>query len=449
MYYIGIDVGGTNLVAGLVNEKGHILDKVSHPVDKSMTAEELCHELARLAQKVCEMGAVPYEEIEAVGVGLPGLVDNETGMVIQTPNMAFSDTPFRKLFQEVWNVPVFLANDANCAAVGEYWAGAAKGCDPAVVVTLGTGIGGGLVANGKLFTGYANSGMEVGHMIIKPNGVLCGCGNRGCWEQYGSATALIRLTQAEMEKAGLPGLVDNETGMVIQTPNMAFSDTPFRKLFQEVWNVPVFLANDANCAAVGEYWAGAAKGCDPAVVVTLGTGIGGGLVANGKLFTGYANSGMEVGHMIIKPNGVLCGCGNRGCWEQYGSATALIRLTQAEMEKEKDSVMWELCEGDRFKVQGRTAFQGARMGDPAAKRVLGVYLQGLSIGIINLINVLQPEIICLGGGISNAEDDLLLEPLQELVKQGTFDKTRPTRLEKASLGNDAGVVGAALLCNMM
>ena len=153
--------------------------------------------------------------------------------------------------------------------------------------------------------------------------------------------------------------------------------------------------------------------------------------------------------MIIKPNGILCGCGNRGCWEQYGSATALIRLTQAEMEKEKDSVMWELCEGDRFKVQGRTAFQGARLGDPAAKRVLSVYLQGLSIGIINLINVLQPEIICLGGGISNAEDDLLLEPLCELVKQGAYDKSRPTRLEKASLGNDAGVVGAALLCNMM
>ena len=248
---------------------------------------------------------------------------------------------------------------------------------------------------------------------------------------------------------GLPGLVDNHTGVVVQTPNMAFSNTPFRELFQKVWNVPVFLANDANCAAVGEYWAGAAKGCDPAVVVTLGTGIGGGLVANGKLFTGYANSGMEVGHMIIKPNGVLCGCGNRGCWEQYGSATALIRLTQAEMEKAPDSVMWELCEGDRFKVQGRTAFQGARLGDAAAKRVLSVYLQGLSIGIINLINVLQPEIICLGGGISNAEDDLLLEPLCELVKQGTFDKSRPTRLEKASLGNDAGVVGAALLCNMM
>ncbi len=316
MYYIGIDVGGTNLVAGLVNEKGRILDKVSHPVDKGMTPEALCAELARLSQKVCEMGAVDFDKIEAVGVGLPGLVDNKTGMVIQTPNMPFENTPFCKLFKEVWDVPVFLGNDANCAAAGEYWAGAAKDCDPAVVVTLGTGIGGGMVVNGKLFTGFANSGMEIGHMVIKPNGVLCGCGNRGCWEQYGSATALIRLTRLEMEK------------------------TP-------------------------------------------------------------------------------------------------------------DSVLWELCEGDTYKAQGRTAFQGARLGDAASKRVLSVYLQGLSIGLINIINCLQPEIICLGGGISNAEDDLLLDPLRELVRQGSYDKTMPTRLEKASLGNDAGVVGAALLCNML
>ena len=316
MYYIGIDVGGTNLVAGLVNEKGHILDKVSHPVDKQMSSEELCAELARLAQKVCEMGGMHYDQIAAVGVGLPGLVDNKTGVVIQTPNMNFSNTPFRELFQKVWDVPVFLGNDANCAAIGEYWAGAAKGCDPAVVITIGTGIGGGLIVGGKLFTGFANSGMEVGHMIIHPNGVLCGCGNRGCWEQYGSATALIRLTQAEMERC-------------------------------------------------------------------------------------------------------------------------------------RDSVLWELCEGDRFKVQGRTAFQAARLGDTAAKRVLGTYLQGLSIGIINLNNALQPEIICLGGGVSNAEDDLLLDPLRELVQQGAFDKNTPIRLEKASLGNDAGVVGAALLCNMV
>lgn len=313
MKYVGIDVGGTNLVAGVVDENGHILDKVSHPVDKQMTADDMCAELARLAMKVCEMSEIPLDKIEAVGVGLPGLVDNKSGVVIQTPNMPFKNTAFRELFQKVWNIPVYLGNDANCAAIGEYWAGAAKGCDPAVMITLGTGIGGGLVVGGKLFTGFANSGMEVGHMIVHPNGVLCGCGSRGCWEQY-------------------------------------------------------------------------------------------------------------------------------------GSATALIRLTQSEMERDRTSVLWELCEGDRFKVQGRTAFAGARLGDAASKRALSVYLQGLSIGIVNLINILQPEIICLGGGVSNAEDDLLLDPLRQLVQEAVFDKHVPIRLEKASLGNDAGVVGAALLC---
>lgn len=316
MYYIGIDVGGTNLVAGLVNEAGRILDKVNHPVDKAMSAEELCLDLARMSKKLCEMGSVDFSQIEAVGVGLPGLVDNGAGVVVQTVNMAFDNTPLREIFQREWDVPVFLGNDANCAAAGEYWAGAAKGCDPAVVVTLGTGIGGGMVANGKVFTGFANSGMEVGHMIVHPNGVLCSCGNRGCWEQY-------------------------------------------------------------------------------------------------------------------------------------GSATALIRLTQLEMERDRDSQLWELCGHDPGQVQGRTPFQGARLGDEAAKRVLSNYLRGLSVGMINLVNILQPEVICLGGGVSSAEDDLLLDPLRELVWQGCFDKTNHTKIVKASLGNDAGVVGAALLHNLV
>jgi len=172
-------------------------------------------------------------------------------------------------------------------------------------------------------------------------------------------------------------------------------------------------------------------------------------VVNGKLFTGFANSGMEVGHMIIHPFGVMCGCGNRGCWEQYGSATALIRMTQTQMYSNKDSLLWQLCDGDVDKVEGRTPFMAARMGDALAKSVLNTYLSGLSIGIVNLVNILQPEIICLGGGISNADDDLLLNPLRELVCQGVFDKNAAVRLEKASLGNDAGVIGAAMLCNMV
>lgn len=318
MYYIGIDVGGTNLVAGLVDEDGHILNKVSSPVDKELTARQFGAELVRLSRQVCEVGSVDCGKIGAVGIGLPGVVDNKTGLFVQNPNMPFSD-----------------------------------------------------------------------------------------------------------------------------------KNVPLREMFHSEWEVPVFLGNDANCAAVGEYWAGAAKGCDPAVMVTLGTGIGGGLICGGKLFTGFANSGMEIGHMIIQPNGILCNCGARGCWERYGSATALIQLTRLEMERSPDSQLWELCSRDPDKIQGRTAFQGARLGDPAAKRVLSNYLQGLSIGMINLVNILQPEIICLGGGVSNAEDDLLLDPLRELVWQGCFDKNNHTRIEKASLGNDAGIVGAALLCNLV
>ena len=318
MLYIGIDVGGTNLAAGLVNELGRISHQVTTPVPKDMTAERFGAELVGLSRRLCEVGEADPSRIASVGIGLPGAVDNEAGLFVQNPNMPFRDR-----------------------------------------------------------------------------------------------------------------------------------NVPLREMFQREWEIPVFLGNDANCAAVGEYWAGAAKGCDPAVMVTLGTGIGGGMVIGGKLFTGFANAGMEVGHMIIRPDGIPCGCGSRGCWERYGSATALIGLARQEMERERSSEMWAIADGDIANVSGRTPFQAARLGDPAAKRVLSQYLRGLSVGMINLVNIIQPEIICLGGGVSNAEDDLLLNPLRELVWQGSFDKDHHTRIERASLGNDAGVVGAALLCNLV
>ena len=163
--YVGIDIGGTNLVAAVIGKAGQIISKSSRPVNHAWSAEELCDEIAHLGQQAATCGGIKLEEIQAVGIGLPGLVDNESGTVIQTPNMPFRNTPLRELFQKQWNVPVYLGNDANCAAIGEYWAGAAKGCDSVVMITLGTGIGGGLIVNGKLHTGFANSAMEVGHMI--------------------------------------------------------------------------------------------------------------------------------------------------------------------------------------------------------------------------------------------------------------------------------------------
>ena len=178
--YLGIDVGGTNLAAGLTDGEGQILCKASVPVDRTWTDREIAGALARLCRMTVEKGGVPMEKIQAVGMGVPGQVDDKNGVVVHSPNMNFNDTPLRQLVEQQVGIPVYLGNDANCAAIGEYWAGAAKGCDPAVIITLGTGIGGGMVAGGRLYTGRSGGGMEVGHMITRPGGRKCGCGNRGC-----------------------------------------------------------------------------------------------------------------------------------------------------------------------------------------------------------------------------------------------------------------------------
>lgn len=153
--------------------------------------------------------------------------------------------------------------------------------------------------------------------------------------------------------------------------------------------------------------------------------------------------------MVIVVDGTPCNCGRRGCWEQYASATALKRLTREEMMRDPASAMWELCEGSVQKVGGRTAFQAARSGDAAGRRVVGLYLKYLAAGLTNLVNIFQPEILCLGGGVSNEADDLFLDPLRDLVageRYNSRQKDAPqTLLVKCQLGNDAGVIGAALL----
>ena len=258
----------------------------------------------------------------------------------------------------------------------------------------------------------------------------------------------LPLEQVSYVGLGLPGAVDRDKGTVLYTPNAPFRDTPIRAWFHKTWNVPVYVGNDANCAAVGEYYAGAAKGRDSAVVVTLGTGVGIGVILKGQTFLGLNGHGMEGGHTVIVVDGHPCNCGRRGCWEQYSSATALKRLTREEMERSRSSLMWEQCEGSLGKVGGRTAFQAARAGDAAGRRVVELYLKYLATGLTNLVNIFQPEVLCLGGGVSNEGDDLFLNPLRELVtgERFTQGQGRPqTQLLKCRLGNDAGVIGAAML----
>lgn len=250
---------------------------------------------------------------------------------------------------------------------------------------------------------------------------------------------------------GVPGGVDTEKGKILYTCNIRLSDLPIAEMFQKYFDVPVYLENDANCAALGEYYAGAGKGCKSLIVITLGTGVGAGILFNGKLLRGVNGAAGEVGHMVIEHGGVECPCGRKGCWEQYSSAPALRRMTREAMAEHPDSALWEHCGGDPGKIGGRSAFEVARKtGDAAAKAVCDRYVSYLGQGVVNLINVFQPEMLCIGGGVSNEEDSALLFPLRRIVERERFSQYchTQTQVVKAQLGNDAGIIGAALLGTM-
>lgn len=244
---------------------------------------------------------------------------------------------------------------------------------------------------------------------------------------------------------GTPGTV-NDDGIIEYANNLGFDNIPAREMIQErLGDVPVYIANDANCAALGEAYAGCGNGSKNFVAVTLGTGVGSGVIAEGKLVTGVNAAGGECGHMVIMVDGEKCSCGRKGCWEAYASATALIRQTKAAMAEYPGSVMHELAEKEG-KVSGRTAFDAMRMGDIAGIKVVDNYIKYVACGLINLVNALQPEIICIGGGICN-EGDTLLKPLKRYVQAERYSihSKIQTKIMRAELGNDAGIIGAAIL----
>lgn len=310
MLYIGIDVGGTNLKAGLVNEKGEILATEKTPLGAFPGPEGFARTLAGLAEAVLRKGGAALEEIEYVGIGIPGAVSG--GEILYTANIPMAHVPMEKLFRRHLDLPLLLGNDADCAAVGEWSCGAGRGTKNFVVVTLGTGIGGGLILNGKLHTGMGAGG-EVGHIVIVSGGAPCNCGRRGCWEAYASATGLIRLTREAM--------------------------------------------------------------------------------------AAHPESAL---HMVAAENGG---------------------------------------------VEGRTAFQAAQMGDKTALALCGDYARYLAAGVTDLVNILHPEAVALGGGVAAAPEQLLLEPVRDIVARECYARhtDQVPRIVRAELGNDAGIIGAALL----
>ena len=261
------------------------------------------------------------------------------------------------------------------------------------------------------------------------------------------AAAAAGLTMDDIASVGVgsPGTCNADTGMVEYSNNLRFENVPLRDMLGNLLGKTIYIDNDANAAAFGEALAGAARGAQSCVCITLGTGVGGGIIIDGRIYGGFNFAGAELGHTVIVADGEPCTCGRDGCWESYASATALVRQTRQAMEANPGSIMWKLS-GGLDNVDGRTAFDAMRAGDESGKKVVDRYIRYIACGLVNVINIFQPEVLCIGGGICK-EGDTLLKPLEEHIKRERYSKfsSHQTRLCVAELGNDAGVIGAACL----
>lgn len=314
MYSIGIDLGGTNIAVGIVDENYKIVKKGSCPTLAQRPAEEIVRDMVTLCKRLCEETGSGIRDLHGTGIACPGTVNPDTGIVEYANNIKFFDFPLVELFSK--------------------------------------------------YSGIEKSKIKIG--------------------------------------------------------------------------------NDANLAAFGEAVAGAARGTSSSVTITLGTGVGSGIIIDGKMLTGCAHGGAEIGHTVIVKDGRPCTCGRRGCFEVYCSATALIAETKKKFLQRPDSLMYEMCDGDVNRVGGKTAFAAMRKGDEAAGEVVSEYLGYLACGIANILNVFQPEVLCIGGGVSGERENLL-RPLLPLIEKEIYSKDGKlhTDVRIAELGNDAGIIGAA------
>ena len=319
MYYIGIDLAGTNIAAGIVDENYNIIKKASTPTNAGRPADVITADIAALCKKLVDDLGISMDEIGSIGIATPGSANCETGEILYANNLPFSHYPMQAKLSEALGTSkrVYIENDANAAAKAESVAGVAKGSKYSVMITLGTGVGGGIILDGQVYSGFNFAGAELGHMVIVKDGRECTCGRKGCWETYSSATGLIRTTREKIEA----------------------------------------------CRAEG-----------------------------------------------------------------------------------RTTVMEEMIGGDLDRISGRTAFNAMRQGDEAGKEVVEEYISYLTTGLVNIINIFQPNVLSIGGGISN-EGDFLIDLLHDRVFAETYsrDGTPQCELKIATLKNDAGIIGAAAL----
>lgn len=310
---------------------------------------------------------------------------------------------------------------------------------------LGVDLGGTNIAVGLV---------DENHSILSKHSVKTNCPREARFimdDIYSAALQCLKAADVSLEElewvgVGAPGTVNKLSGVIAYANNLGFNDLKIVEYLEDKFNKKVFVDNDANAAAYGEFIAGSAKGAKDVVAITLGTGVGSGIIIDGKIYTGFNFAAAEIGHTLIELDGRSCTCGRKGCFEAYSSATALINLTKEYMRMGEGSLMWKLCEGDLSKVSGKTAFDAMKSSDKLGKDVVEKYIYYLANGIINIINTFQPEIICVGGGISK-EGDLLLDPIRRYVSQNSYTREGypSTTIVKAELGNDAGIIGAAFL----
>jgi len=302
---------------------------------------------------------------------------------------------------------------------------------------------GGMSAKGGLFS-------ENGELLAEEKVATC------CQDGFdGTIEKLSALAKRLVEKSGAdyadvlsigvgaPGVVDSKEGVILRWSNYEWNNVPFAKTLSRLTGKKVCVANDANVAALGEAKFGATAQYQSSILLTIGTGIGGGIVFDGKLIEGFRCAGAELGHITIREGGLPCACGRRGCYEKYASTTALIRQTRHAMVEDLDSKMWEVADGKIENVTGRTAFVAARQGDKTAQNVIDQFVGYLSEGIADFVNILRPEAIVIGGGISN-EKEMLFEPLRKAVDERTYIAMDivPLKIVGAKLGNRAGIYGA-------
>lgn len=253
----------------------------------------------------------------------------------------------------------------------------------------------------------------------------------------------IRLSDVEWIGIATPGIVKD--GVVIAAFNLYWENAELGKTLSEVTKRPTYVANDANAAAYAEAMWGSGQGAKSLVAFTLGTGVGGGIVIDGKIFEGMNGFAAEMGHTILVPGGRSCVCGKRGCLEAYCSATAFVKETKRVMRLYPESLMWKEVEGDIERVRGRTAYKAMEAGDKYAKTVIDDFVASLAIAVENITNIFQPDVVCIGGGISR-EGETILAPLRERVAHRTFGiEGMRTKIVAAQFRNDAGIIGAALL----